>query len=883
MKNKTAHDNGRPLMTLFLALLSFCFNTDPLHAQFVNIPDPAFRNYIITLDPSAISGTDLDTTNATITSVTVVNVNSMGITDLTGIEYFDNLQSLTCHTNSITSFPSIIPLGTHEFPAGMNYFNCGLNPLQALPLMPLTIGVINVNYCPALSSIYPFPNGAPALTQFLLRTSAVSTLPELKNTKLISLDVDSCFSLTCLPQLPDSLHYLYAAQGGVTCLPNIPTNPLFTSNIGTTLCNGLASIVSTGPTCSGFCDGSVTVAASGSSLVYSWNNGFIDTNATGASQQTGLCAGIYQVSVEPVGGGCPSYAIDTLVDPPPIQMLNTGIVTVCSGSTLCPVITGGIMPLTYLWSDFTSTLCLTPLTSGTYILTVTDMNGCIAQDTFIITLDPPMSLTFDPPVYCSGLPNVVFTPSVSGGAPPYLYLWNDGSTLDHIAVNATGTYAFTITDINGCTIEDSTSTVYFFGPLIAGTAALKLPTCVTCDGIMMATAGPWPGTYTTTFYPSAGLVNISGPVFSGFCADTPYTVLIEEASGGKSCALASVPDSCNLVWPGDANNDGVADNLDLLAIGVGFGSTGPTRFPATNNWVGQPAYSWQQSLASSVNYKHVDCNGDGVINQDDTIPLVQNYGLVHPLKPFPPPANAIDPYLYFDLVIDTVGTSQTLQIPLNLGTAAIPMDSIYGIAFTITYDTALVKADSVSLDFNSSWLGSGNDLLFIQHNDPVNGKLYAAVTRTSHTDTSGYGPLAVFTIVTTDNVSGKLLTPLYDTLYFELGEITAIDHLEQWRPVQPLNDSIIIEDLTAISDPDEWMERISIYPSPASEQLFISMPAQVSHVKISVYNSLGLEMMNFYPGTGMLRMDVNEFTAGVYTISFETSKSKMIRRFVVVR
>ena len=49
----------------------------------------------------------------------------------------------------------------------------------------------------------------------------------------------------------------------------------------------------------------------------------------------------------------------------------------------------------------------------------------------------------------------VLTASVSGGMPPYTYLWSDGSTSQSISVTASGTYWVVVTDANGCTASDT--------------------------------------------------------------------------------------------------------------------------------------------------------------------------------------------------------------------------------------------------------------------------------------------------------------------------------------------------------------------------------------------------------------------------------------------
>src|SRR6185295_12937804 len=87
-----------------------------------------------------------------------------------------------------------------------------------------------------------------------------------------------------------------------------------------------------------------------------------------------------------------------------------------------------------------------------------------------------------------------------------------------------------------------------------------------------------------------------------------YTLTVTDADNCNVGVLITL--GCDSVWPGDANYDGVANNLDLLPIGVAYGSTGTVRPGASNNWVGQAANDWGISLASGTDYKHIDCNGD---------------------------------------------------------------------------------------------------------------------------------------------------------------------------------------------------------------------------------------------------------------------------------
>ncbi|HIO72608.1 MAG TPA: T9SS type B sorting domain-containing protein, partial [Flavobacteriales bacterium] len=93
--------------------------------------------------------------------------------------------------------------------------------------------------------------------------------------------------------------------------------------------------------------------------------------------------------------------------------------------------------------------------------TVTDSAGCIANAIVSISEPAPLSILFTPiDVLCFGDCNGSITTNVSGGTPPYTYLWNDLSAqTDSVAVGlCSGNYTVYITDINGC-IDSSTSVV----------------------------------------------------------------------------------------------------------------------------------------------------------------------------------------------------------------------------------------------------------------------------------------------------------------------------------------------------------------------------------------------------------------------------------------
>ena len=128
------------------------------------------------------------------------------------------------------------------------------------------------------------------------------------------------------------------------------------------------------------------------------------------------------------------------------------------GTAEVSVISGGVAPFTYLWSDNSTNSIATGLGAGTHYVTVTDDNDCVAYASVLLT--EPLALQaeavvssnyngFD--VSCNGSANGMVDLTVNVGFPPYTYLWSNGFTTQDLNGLAAGTYTVTITDSHLCT------------------------------------------------------------------------------------------------------------------------------------------------------------------------------------------------------------------------------------------------------------------------------------------------------------------------------------------------------------------------------------------------------------------------------------------------
>ena len=80
--------------------------------------------------------------------------------------------------------------------------------------------------------------------------------------------------------------------------------------------------------------------------------------------------------------------------------------------------------------------------------------------------------------------------------------------------------------------------------------------------------------------------------------------------------------------PGDASNNGYCSHVDVLYVGLGFGAQGPIRQGASISWNQPQNFTlWNQSTVNGVNYGHIDCDGNGIIDSMDIAAIDQNFGL----------------------------------------------------------------------------------------------------------------------------------------------------------------------------------------------------------------------------------------------------------------
>lgn len=343
------------------------------------------------------------------------------------------------------------------------------------------------------------------------------------------------------------------------------------------------SIVGTDPLCNSGNNGNAVASASGGTGIYSyaWNTTPVQTSSTAS----GLSAGNYTVTVTDANN-CTQTASIILNEPSAISLTISSTPTSCNGGndgSATVGASGGTPGYLYSWNStpVQSTATALNLSAGSYIVTVTDANGC--SQTISTNVNQPTSITLITSftnVLCNGAATGSATVSASGGTPGYSYAWNtvpaqNSSTASGLIA---GNYTVTVTDANNC--AQTASVTISEPPAITLTTS---STNATCGGAANGTAtvsasggnGPYSYGWNTTPVQSTATA-------TGLAAGT-YTVTVTDNNGCSQTASVTV------IQPGTLNLS--ATTINVLCNGASTGSATVTVSGGTPGYT----YSWNTS------------------------------------------------------------------------------------------------------------------------------------------------------------------------------------------------------------------------------------------------------------------------------------------------
>lgn len=217
--------------------------------------------------------------------------------------------------------------------------------------------------------------------------------------------------------------------------------------------------------CHSECDGEIIVTVHGGvEQLYFFEWGSSGLTVAGDNIRQNLCAGNYSVLITDSVGNLVDFRSNIINEPSELGLLKAITNPSCFDSQdgEIDITTLGDAPFTWSWDNGLNTEDRSFLESGEYILTTTDDNGCIREDTFLLSNPQEIDVltisdTLNCIDFCNGTGIVI--PQV--GFPPFTYLWDSGQTNDTVTDLCFGTNNVTVTDSNLCVKQFS---VEIFNP-----------------------------------------------------------------------------------------------------------------------------------------------------------------------------------------------------------------------------------------------------------------------------------------------------------------------------------------------------------------------------------------------------------------------------------
>ena len=520
-------------------------------------------------------------------------------------------------------------------------------------------------------------------------------------------------------------------------------------------------------------------------------------------------------------------------------------------------------------------------------------------------------------VSCAGGNDGSATATPYGGVPPYTYLWSTGAGTSPTATGLMATfYNVTVHDANN--LADS-AVVFITQPyFIQSQASLTACDSIVYNGITYyadtaviqnySAANGCDSTFTMnlTIYNTPDLnVSVSGSSLSSLAlggygyqwinCNNPLdstlqsennTVFYPTNNGNYAVVINNYgcldTSACihymrySDVWPGDANNDFIVDNTDLLPIGLYYGQTGYSRVALGNFWQADYCADWGVNQWNNNDLNHVDCNGDGLIDRNDTLAVNLNFSMVHAIVANQPNnwQRTASSTIHFVTSSNTYYAGDMVDVEVWVGDATQPVNNLYGIAFNIYYDASLVQSGSESITYPSSWLGTPNtDAITIAKIDPLATTAYGAEARTNQISADGFGKIADFRF----RARTTITTTSY--LHLAISNYNAVDASGTAVLFNTTADTLLINPSSSGVANTDIDNSILVSPNPVISELRLeSKLFQILNVKIK--SVLGEVLLNSETHSQKEEIDLNGFAKGVYFVEIVTEKGKITKKII---
>jgi len=325
----------------------------------------------------------------------------------------------------------------------------------------------------------------------------------------------------------------------------------------------------------------------------------------------------------------------------------------------------------------------------------------------------------------------------------------------------------------------------------------------------------------------------------------------------------------NCVYPGDANNNGIDNDFDVLEMGLNYSAAAATRSVVGDQW-----FPHEPPVPTTNAY--IDANGDSVVDSLDFMVNAENWQETHPLYTGIPEGTNVAGtdltferfYLPFPFSLDTiVETYGRAILDINLGDSLQTITDLYGVTFRVRYDNAIFDLMDASNQFYTSefnpWLGDDGAEIYSRQINEL-GKIHYVTTRLDQTNYTGGGKM------------GQIVLRVKPTAPVSIDSTPTQVCFEDFKAIRADGSTISIGaecitvlyknlNFNSIDKITKVTPEINIYPNPTNYQLNIDLGEERAKA-IQLFNVLGEEVKSIKAASGIVEMPKGNLAQGMYMV-----------------
>ncbi|MEM9835648.1 MAG: T9SS type A sorting domain-containing protein [Bacteroidota bacterium] len=337
----------------------------------------------------------------------------------------------------------------------------------------------------------------------------------------------------------------------------------------------------------------------------------------------------------------------------------------------------------------------------------------------------------------------------------------------------------------------------------------------------------------------------------------------------NDCTILSCEDEVDCIYAGDLNADGIANYVDLVTLNFDWGAEGPQRRrPA--NWSPVSGLDWPTQQAVGPNQKHLDANGDGVVNEADYGITLNHYNftrLGYERVVEDTPGSALT--FTFGSISDDARELNPGQVRMGRVYVTSPDNDLQAVSFTLEYDSVYFETFEERTEVE---ITDGN-LRYLRHS---HAEQFECVAIEKSAQFPSGEPLVThqFFIKIKEEFPGNFpnepLRIRFRDVRGWLSDGTEVS-------LGSIEKTVDIAGVTTSTSEPRWAKDVVIYPNPATHSLLLDIglaPVQT----IQLFDAFG-RLISSVEDTSR-RIDLSAFAAGTYWVRFSGTEGSIVRKVI---